>query len=414
MTERREPNGVTRRSMLAASALASVATVKLGRHDEAPTRVASGHLDEHYRFAGRRQPGITTPAQDHLAFAAFDVTSLDRGALRRLLEHWTAAAHELMAGRPLPGSAAPWDAPADTGEAIGLGPARLTLTFGFGPSLFDHRFGLRHKRPSALIDLPRFPGDALDRGRSGGDLCVQACADDPQVAFHAVRNLARLGLGTVAMRYLQIGTGRTSSIASTQDAPRNLLGFKDGTHNLQGKPELLDRWVFCGPETDQGWMVEGSYLIARRIRTHLELWSSLTLADQQAVIGRFRHSGAPLSGRHEHDAVDLEALDANGQYVIPSSAHIRVTAPATNGGIHILRRGFNFTDGLDPVTGELDAGLYFICFQRDPLTQFVALQENVAAQDALSRYTTATSSAIFACPGGVAGTTSIGAGLFSA
>src|SRR6185436_8956816 len=99
----------------------------------------------------------------------------------------------------------------DTGEALGLTPARLTLTFGFGPSLFDGRFGAAAHRPAALRPLPPLPGDELDPARSDGDLCVQACADDPQVAFHAVRNLARIGRGAVVMRWAQLGFGRAST-----------------------------------------------------------------------------------------------------------------------------------------------------------------------------------------------------------
>lgn len=106
-------------------------------------------------------------------------------------------------------------APDDTGEALGLKPSRLTLTIGFGPSLFE-KFGLKDQRPEALVDLPKFPGDALEKARSNGDLCIQACADDPQVAVHAIRNLARIGFGKVAIRWSQLGFGKTSS--TTPDA----------------------------------------------------------------------------------------------------------------------------------------------------------------------------------------------------
>ncbi len=130
--------------------------------------------------------------------------------------------------------------PDDTGEAIGLSASGLTLTFGFGPSLFEDaegrdRFGLASRRPAALEPLPHFPGDVVDPALSGGDLCVQACADDPQVAVHAIRNLARIGFGTVAVRWSQLGFGRTSTTSRSQSTPRNLFGFKDGTANVQGR-----------------------------------------------------------------------------------------------------------------------------------------------------------------------------------
>ena len=104
----------------------------------------------------------------------------------------------------------PYGVPQDTGEAYGLPASGLTLTIGFGPSLFDGRFGLADRRPAALKELPAFRGDDLDPARSGGDLCIQACANDPQVAVHAVRTLIRLGFGIVSVRWSQLGFGRTS------------------------------------------------------------------------------------------------------------------------------------------------------------------------------------------------------------
>ncbi|HTS15079.1 MAG TPA: Dyp-type peroxidase, partial [Candidatus Sulfotelmatobacter sp.] len=184
-------------------------------------------------FTGPHQAGIATPAQDRLAIAAFDVVTASRADLASLLQTWTAAAARMVQGQPIGDVAAAPLAPAvDTGEAFGLAPGNLTLTVGFGPTLFDARFGLADRRPAALADLPALPGDELDPALSGGDLVVQACADDPQVAFHAVRNLARLGRGTVVVRWFQLGFGRTSSTSSTQVTPRNLLGFKDGTNNI--------------------------------------------------------------------------------------------------------------------------------------------------------------------------------------
>src|SRR5919197_4948289 len=205
---------------------------------------------------GRHQSGIATPAQDRLAFAAFDVTSRDRAALARLLGTWAAAAAQLTRGAPIGAvETSPQAPPVDTGEAMGLGPARLTVTVGFGPSLFDDRFGLAAKRPAALADIPPLPGDTLQPGRSGGDLCVQACADDPTVAFHVIRNFARLARGTAVMKWSQLGFGRTSSTSASQQTERNLMGFKDGTNNIKAEDAAdFDDFVWVGDETDQPWM----------------------------------------------------------------------------------------------------------------------------------------------------------------
>jgi deferrochelatase/peroxidase EfeB len=353
---------------------------------------------------GRHQAGIATPAQDRLAFAAFDVTTTDVTALQRMLGTWAAAAAQMTKGEPI-GSVetAPQVPPIDTGEALGLPAANLTITVGFGPSLFDDRFGLASKRPAALADIPALPGDTLDPNRTGGDIGVQACADDPQVAFHAIRNFARLARGTAVMRWSQLGFGRTSSTSTSQETPRNLFGFKDGTNNIKAErgPDM-ERFVWVGKETDQAWMRGGSYLVTRRIRMLIESWDTDFLADQEAVFGRFKNSGAPLTGKHEFDAVDLKALKDN-QPVIPLDSHIRLASPETNGGQKILRRGYSFTDGIDADTGLLDAGLFFIAFQQDPRKQFVPLQRKLGSHDRLNEYIRHTGSGLFAVPPGLSG-----------
>lgn len=257
-------------------------------------------VDDVVAFHGPHQAGIVTPAQDRLHFAAFDVTTDSRDDLVELLRAWTAAAANMTQGRDVGEFGAmdgPYLAPPeDTGEAYGLRPARLTLTFGFGPSLFtddagNDRFGLAPRRPTALRTLPHFPGDNLDPSRSGGDLCVQACSDDPQVAVHAVRNLARIGFGTVSVRWSQLGFGRTSSTSDAQATPRNLFGFKDGTNNVKAEhDDLLDQFVWVGPVDDPAarWLAGGSYLVARRINMHIETWDRTSLMEQEAVIGALR------------------------------------------------------------------------------------------------------------------------------
>jgi deferrochelatase/peroxidase EfeB len=355
-------------------------------------------------FYGSHQAGIATAAQDRLAFAAFDVTTTDVGALQRLLGTWAAAAAQMTKGLPI-GSVetVPELPPIDTGEALGLHAARLSVTVGFGPSLFDDRFGLADRRPAALADIPPLPGDTLDPNRSGGDLCVQACADDPQVAFHVIRNFARVARGVAVIRWSQLGFGRTSSTSTAQDTPRNLMGFKDGTNNVKAeKTQEMSRFVWVGPETDQPWMRGGSYLVARRIRMLIESWDTDFLADQEAVFGRFKNTGAPLTGKHEFDPVDLRALKDN-KSVIPLDAHIRLASPETNGGERMLRRGYSYTDGIDADTGLLDAGLFFIAFQKDPRKQFVPIQRKLGSHDALNEYIRHTGSGVFAVPPGLSG-----------
>ncbi|MBN9493281.1 deferrochelatase/peroxidase EfeB [bacterium] len=352
---------------------------------------------------GEHQAGIATPTQDRMVFAAFDVTTGDVGAVKSMLAAWTVAAAAMCAGKQVGDNEKhPLSPPDDTGEAVGLPPSQLTITIGFGPSLFDERFGLAGRKPAKLVQLPHFAADQLDPRKSDGDICIQACANDPQVAFHAVRNLTRLGRGTLATRWMQLGFGKTSATSRAQATPRNLFGFKDGTNNIKGEDTAaMDQFVWVGDEADQAWMKGGSYLVTRRINMHIETWDRDSLKDQEAVFGRFKLSGAPLTGHEEFDAPDLAAKGDDGAEVIPTGAHIRLAAPSRHGGARILRRGYSFSDGADPTLGDFDAGLFFIAYQKDPASQFIAIQKDLAANDALNEYIIHTGSAIFACPGGL-------------
>ncbi|MEU7076835.1 iron uptake transporter deferrochelatase/peroxidase subunit [[Kitasatospora] papulosa] len=404
-TEGGEPAGVTapsRRALLgwggaglalgAVAAGGAVAAVRSGGGTEPASDNGAA-----VPFHGAHQAGIATAVQDRLHFAAFDVTTKDRAELIALLGEWTRAAERMTAGRAVGEGAyggAAEAPPDDTGEALGLRPSRLTLTIGFGPSLFaKDRFGLEDRRPEALVDLPKFPGDNLDAARSGGDLCVQACADDPQVAVHAIRNLARIGMGRTAVRWSQLGFGKTSSTTPGTQTPRNMMGFKDGTRNIAGTDEAaLTKHVWAGAADGTDWMAGGSYLVARRIRMHIETWDRAPLQEQEDIFGRDKGEGAPVGKANERDEPFLKAM-------LPT-AHVRLAHPDSNDGATILRRGYSFTDGTDGL-GRLDAGLFFLAYQRDVRRGFIPVQRRLAASDALNEYIQHVGSAVFAVPPGV-------------
>ncbi|HET9184808.1 MAG TPA: iron uptake transporter deferrochelatase/peroxidase subunit [Solirubrobacterales bacterium] len=352
-------------------------------------------------FYGVHQAGIDTPAQDRLHFATFDLLGEDPGELRKLMRAWSRAAAEMCGGRMVGQvNDEPLAPPEDTGETVGLFPSSLTVTFGFGPSLFEKRgLGLAAKLPAALRPLPPLPGDELNPAECGGDICVQACSDDPQVAFHAIRNLARIGRGIVVMRWSQLGFGRTSATSRSQETPRNLLGMKDGTANIKAEDTAaMDRHVWAGDE-GPAWMRGGTYMVARRIRMLLEVWDRASLQDQERTIGRHKYSGAPLGGREEFEPLPLEA-ERDGHPLIPAHAHVRLASATENDGLRILRRGYSFTDGVDQSLGELEGGLFFICFQRDPERQFVVIQRRLGSHDLLNEYIKHVGSAVFAIPPG--------------
>jgi deferrochelatase/peroxidase EfeB len=400
----------TRRRLLAGAGAAGAGVVAAGlagyfaRPAAAPASAPGQGLaggDVTLPFYGLHQAGIATPAQDRLAFGTLNaVPGATRADLRDLLRAWTTASARMTAGHPVGEDAQPYAPPVDTGEAVGSPVSRLTITLGYGPSLFDHRFGLAGRKPSALAQLPPLPNENLDPDYTGGDLCVQACSDDPLVAFHAVRNLARIGMGIVEHNWMELGFGRTSATTASQQTPRNLLGFKDGTRNIKAEQsQLMNDYVWVDPEADQPWLQRGSYLIARKIRIFVENWDRDYLQDQEHVIGRAKVSGAPLTGGTELTVPDFAARGSDGQPVIPADAHIRLASFEHNRGVRILRRGYSFTDGIDPQAGTLLGGLFFIAFMKDP-AQFIRLQQSLAA-DALNEYIHHTGSAVFACPPGL-------------
>ncbi len=368
-------------------------------------------------FWGAHQGGIATAQQRFTYFAALDVAAKGPGEVAALLRTRTPAAARMTRGEP----ARPIDPDlslpaADSGEALDLGPARLTLTFGFGPTLFikdgKNRFGWASARPDALVDLPKFNGDQLQPDHTGGDLSIQACADDPQVAFHAARQLVRLAYGRATLRWTQAGFAPSKR----ENTPRNLMGFRDETQ----QPKDLDGVVWVGEEGPD-WMQGGSYLVVRKIRIALEHWDRTPVDFQEQTIGRQKYSGAPLGGKDEFDPLDLAALDATGKPAIPQTAHVRMAAAATNDGAQILRRAFSYNAGTNFTAErwppwrqglEYDAGLLFVSYQRDPRSGFIKIFDRMSKLDMLNQFTTHIGSGVFACPGGVAEGEFIGERLF--
>ncbi|KAA0023872.1 iron uptake transporter deferrochelatase/peroxidase subunit [Antrihabitans cavernicola] len=403
-----ENRGISRRGLfgaLGAGAALVGAGAVVGR-ETAPGD--SSTMADVVEFRGEHQAGIATPAQDRMHFVAFDVISDSRDDLIALLRTWTEVAERMTKGEQTYDNGATggeeYSPPSDTGEALDLAPSQLTLTIGFGPSLFGtaekDRFGIFSKKPAALADLQHFPGDILDPARSGGDIAIQACANDPQVAVHAIRNLARLGTGTVAVKWSQLGFGRTSSTSASQVTARNLMGFKDGTNNLKSEDTSeVSQFVWVDPKDDQDWMAGGTYLVARRIRMLIEAWDRTTLNEQERVFGRAKGSGAPKGSGAEFDAVDLQSKGPEG-LLIDKAAHIRLASHESLNGIKLMRRGYNFTDGSDGF-GHLDAGLFFIAFCRNPIEQFVPMQLQLSRKDLLNEYIQHMASAVFAVPPGV-------------
>jgi deferrochelatase/peroxidase EfeB len=415
-TDRKHPSAGRRRFLTSASLSAVAlplaraaqgATSATGNANRPPPATAPAVVP----FLGRHQAGIATPIQRHTYFVAFDLTTAQRDDLVRLLRSWSEAANRMTAGPSSFDPHADIDRPNDeSGAAVGLPASRLTITFGFGPSLFDKagvdRFGLAAQRPAALVDLPRFAGDQLVAGRTGGDLSVQASADDPQVVDYAIRQIARLANGVATMRWAQ--TGFTGGFKANE-TPRNLMGFKDGTMNIAtDDPAAMDRFVWVGDE-GPAWLRDGSYLVTRPIRISLEHWDQMKQSFQEETIGRHKVSGAPIGKKNEFDPLDLQAADADGNPLIAENSHAAMAAPENNDGAQILRRAFSYDNGLVQTAERwppwrqlvtFDAGLLFQCYQRDPGQGFVKIFTKMAQIDMLNQFTTHVGSGLFAVPPG--------------
>ncbi|MCX4807955.1 Dyp-type peroxidase [Streptomyces sp. NBC_01214] len=396
---RRQP--LTRRALLGAAGLGAAAGGALVAAMVRESPAAPGGAGAAVPFHGPQQAGILHPRQTHAHLVAFDFGArTDRGRATALLLRWSTAAARLTRGEPVgeeispPGSRA-----VDTGVALGSGPASLTLTFGFGASFFD-RVGLAAARPEALAPLPSFPDDQLDPARGGGDLFVQIAADDPLVGLHALRTVQRLAHGEAKTRWVMSGFTTAPVPGRTAPTHRNLMGQLDGTANPSPASAAARDRILVTAAGAPPWLVGGSYVVVRRIRMLLDHWDTLPLEHREQAVGRRAADGSPLTGGGERTAPALAANRPDGVPVIAYNAHVRLAAPATNGGATMLRRGWSYYDGLRP-DGTPDAGLLFVAWQSDPRTGFVPVQQRLARGDALGRYLVHEASSLFVVPGGV-------------
>ncbi|MFJ6788673.1 iron uptake transporter deferrochelatase/peroxidase subunit [Streptomyces angustmyceticus] len=366
-----------------------VSAARSGPEDAAKAVTSIGATEVPFRTArAGQQAGITTPLQATGHLVAFDLApDADRKTAAALLRRWSRTAEELMAGRT---------PDADTGVALDAGPSSLTVTFGFGHSFFG-RTGLTKHRPVQLDPLPDFSADALDPGRSNGDLWIQIGADDALVAFHALRALQKDAAGAARLRWQMNGFNRTPGATARPMTARNLMGQIDGTNNPKPSDQDFDRRIFVGQDAGQEWMRGGSYAVVRRIRMLLDDWEKRSRHEQERVIGRRKDNGAPLTGGSETTPMRLDASGPDGLPVIPADAHARIAAPESNQGAAMLRRPFSFHDGFRE-DGAPDAGLLFVCWQADPLRAFTQIQRKLDRGDALSPFLRHEASGLYAVP----------------
>jgi dye decolorizing peroxidase len=393
--------GPTRRTFLLGGAVAGVGAVAAigvdaaaSAQDAAPSTPLNGEVT--VPFHGIHQAGIDTDAQAHASFIALDLRpDVDRDGLRRLLRTLTDDAARLTRGEA---------ALADTEPELATAPARLTVTFGFGPELVARAGALA---PSWLRPLPAFSIDRLRPEYGDGDLLLQIAADDPVTVAHAARMLLKDARAFATPRWVQQGFRRAHGTERPGTTMRNLFGQVDGTANPVPGTTAFDDVVWAR----EGWLAGGTGMVVRRIAMDLDTWDHLDRPGRDQAVGRFQSTGAPLTGADEFDEPDFEAKDAIGFPVIPEFSHLRRSRPE-DPAQRIFRRGYNY-DQTPPAGTLSDAGLVFVSFQADVDGQFVPIQRRLDELDLLNKWTTPIGSAVFAVPPGCAEGGFIGEGILS-
>lgn len=386
--------GATRRQFLLGGAVAGVgAATAIGvdlavRQSAAPASAPSEPLngEEIVPFHGVHQAGIDTDAQAHGTFVAVDLhADTDRDGLRRLMRILTDDAERLTQGTP---------ALADSEPELAASPARLTVTFAFGPAFVARAGGTA---PEWLAPLPAFGIDRLQPEYSDGDLLLQVAGDDPLTVAHATRMLLKDTRTFGSVRWTQHGFRRAYGTVAPGTTMRNLFGQVDGTSNPRPGTTDFDEVVW----TSGGWLTGGTGLVVRRIRMDLDKWDRLDRGGREQSVGRTLGNGAPLTGVEEHDEPDFEAKTAIGFPVIPEFSHVR-RARSDDATERIFRRAYNYD--VPPAAGEgvSESGLVFVAFQADVARQFTPLQRRLDELDLLNEWTTPIGSAVFAVPPGCA------------
>jgi deferrochelatase/peroxidase EfeB len=326
------------------------------------------------RFRGEHQTGITHPGNAHGLLAAFHVTAADRGELRATFESLTTEIERLMSGLPYEDRDRAYP-PLYTGTVGNPAPpADLSVVVSVGASLFDERYGLAVRKPAGLERMPFLANDKLDADRSHGDLLLTVTSAHEDINLFALRQLMRATRGTMTLKWMLDGYNRRTHAEPGEAGQRNLMGFVDGTANLDDTDdELLREFVWVADtDAEPAWAVGGTYHVVRVIRMFVEFWDRTRLGEQEALIGRRKRDGAPLDGDAETDIPDY-AADPEGK-ITPLDAHIRLANPRTaeTAGDLLLRKGLSFSRGFDG-NGQLDQGLAFVSFQRR-MAQFLNTQ----------------------------------------
>jgi deferrochelatase/peroxidase EfeB len=384
-----------------------------GDDPSSPAPALGGDGPQYLDFRGPHQTGITHPANEQGLLAAFTVTAADRDELRDTFVALTDEIERLMTGEPYE-ERDPAYPPVYTGTVGNPPPpADLSVVVSVGASLFDERYGLGDRRPAALEKMPFLANDRLDPERSHGDVLLTITSAHEDINLFALRQLHRATRGTMALHWMLGGYNRRTEARPGEAGNRNLMGFIDGTANLDAADdEVMDRYVWVQADDDEpDWAAGGTYHAVRVIRMLVEFWDRTRLSEQEALIGRLKDTGAPFGGEVETDLPDY-ADDPDGE-VTPLDAHIRLANPRTpeTEDDLIFRAGLSFSRGFDD-SGQLDQGLAFVSFQRR-MAQFLNTQQRLAGEPLEEYILPEGGGFFFALPGVESDDGVLGEGLFA-
>jgi deferrochelatase/peroxidase EfeB len=386
---------ISRRDMLKLSALTGVGIVAATSGvttsiDLLKQATKQTNAQQVVDFFGTYQAGIVTSQQEYGYFVAFDLTLNTVKEVKQLLRDWTMLAQTVTKGETMENPNNELLPPNDTGDSLGLNAQNLTITIGYGLSLFEKdgvdRFGIRDKKPIYLNSMPKMAHDSLQSELSDGDILFQVCSDDRQVAVHAVRNLIRMSSGRATVRFLENGFIK----GGKDETPRNLFGFKDGTANVEHDTKTGYDAVVWADQTEPTWFQEGTYLGYRKIKMLLEIWDRSSLLDQEDTFGRKKESGAAYGRQEEFEPVILSKQ--------PIDSHVKLAKDVKK---KMHRRAYSYQNGIDEITGTIDAGLLFIAFTQNPEEQYIPMLQLMGRKDKLNEYTIPIGNGLYACQKGL-------------
>lgn len=205
---------------------------------------------------------------------------------------------------------------------------RLSCVAGIGADAWDAVTDL--PKPAQLHPFVPVVGPKHSAPSTPGDLFFHIRAERDDLCFELERLiLGKLGNAvmvadeTVGFRYF--------------DA-RDLLGFVDGTENPTGQGML--EWTIVGDDDPAG--AGGSYVVLQKYLHDLDAWNSLTVEQQQRIIGRTK-------------ADNIELDDAPG-------SHKDLATIVDDDGVEhdILRDNMPFGR-----PGQAEFGTYFIGYSKD-------------------------------------------------